>query len=791
MYLASRLLVGLVVFLPTQAPTQNPAGVLVPVGARVKVETAWPVVTAEGTILAWRADTMVLAKKDGGDTVRIGSGRINKLRVIESPPLWRYTAAGDINYYAFPNLPRRRDAPLTDDPYRIELLVASQTALVGIDPGTGTPLWTREDLPDVKGIEIDIVGATGYAVITRGDTMTILDLGTGETRWDTRKLSLLTTRGWLYFPEQDSTILMLGGTAAGPATVMAVDVATGKLRWRQDSLFTVEPKVFGSGGVFYLFGNQPPFADTDTSLVLYISSEGPLRLHAKTGAVLWRGTALRGAKVPTLSDGWASILQRRGTLFVPSGDSLVALRASDGQPVWTPPRRLKSRVLRMESTKSGLLLRGEKWLDLVDPASGRSVWKQAVQLKNATRIVLRGDTTFVVSDNKVLAIGNSDGTARTLATVQFDEGEIPYGFGVWKEGFILYSWHNLTLVDRLGVAKYHKLYLSPKESFGEGLRSGMGGTTMRPTTRWAGGNIFFFTGATDPRGREGFSIVKVEPGDGHEAARIWFDKRAPSYTLQAVSSRAYYQRDARTIEAMPFPDWTALAHAARYGQTTVVEKLLAMGVDASLADEGWTALHFAARAGRGDVARVLLRRGAAVNATTDDGWTPWMLAVRQGHDSVARALREAGAQASDAATGMLNGWHLASQGKITEALAAMTQAAAQDSTLPLWPAAWQAICWNGALAGAGQAATVLPSCDKAVDRTPPGSPRYERVHLSRGIARALTGDLAGAATDLEACVVCLSSDDEDGSDVRKWLDELRDNRNPFTPAVLELLRGAP
>src|SRR6266550_3247435 len=737
MYLALRLMVVLSLVLPTQAAAQRPTGVLLPVGARMKAEAVSSPSTIEGTLLARHADTLIVATQ-GRDTVRLASGQINKLRVVESPTLWQYTSVSDINYYAFPNSPRGTGAPRSDDPYSIELLVATTTALVGIDPGTGTPLWTRQDLPDVKGVELDIVSGSGYGIITRRDTMTIVDIGTGT------------------------------------------------VRWRQDSLFGVEPRLFNSGGVSYLFGNQPPFADSDSTFVLYLSSEGPLRLHKRSGAVLWRGAALRTAKVPATSDGWAFMRSRRGTLFVPSGDSLLALRTSDGQPLWPAPHKFTSRVNRMETTTSGLLVRGEKWLDLLDPATGRSVWPAPIQLKNATGISIRGDTTYVEADKKVLAIRISDGTVRTIATVSFKEGESPWGMGVWTEGLVLYSWHNLMLVDRQGATRYHHVYRSPKESFGEALRNGAGANIMRPTTRWAGSHVFFFTGEPDDAGHEGFSIVKIDPGPGRETARVWFDKRVPSYSLEPASSRAYYQRDDRTIEAMPFPDGDALAHAARYGQSAALERLLAMGIDPNLADAGWTALHYAARAGRGSVVGILIRAGASVNAATDEGWTPWMLAARAGHDSVARALREAGAHARDAVSWMLNGWRLAYQEKIAEALTALKQASAQDSTLPLWPGAWNAVCGNGALAG--QAAAVLTACDKAVQGTPAAAPRFFRVHLSRGIVRALTGDLAGAAADLEACSTCQGSDDED-NDLRVWLDALHDNRNPFTPAVLASLRG--
>src|SRR5256885_4944142 len=47
----------------------------------------------------------------------------------------------------------------------------------------------------------------------------------------------------------------------------------------------------------------------------------------------------------------------------------------------------------------------------------------------------------------------------------------------------------------------------------------------------------------------------------------------------------------------------------------------------------------------------------------------------------------------------VSGWHLAVQGRITEALTAYAAAQAIDSTLALWPAAWQTACWHGGLTG--------------------------------------------------------------------------------------------
>lgn len=573
--------------------------------------------------------------------------------------------------------------------------------------------------------------------------MEILDLRTGDTRWDTRAVSLLEARGWLALPGEDVTLLLLGRTAQSPSTLVAVELATGKVRWRQDALFIVEPKVFGVAGVSYLLGHQSPLADTDSTLVLYLSSEGPLRLDARTGALLWRSGALRGAKVPAVRDGYARIRQRPGMIIVPSEKRLLALGTTDGSPAWDAPRIFKSEVIRMEWTRQGLLIRGSDWIDLIDPLTGKSTWPAPVPLKNSTRIVLRGDTVFVAADKK-------DGAVRTLTTVKFQEGESPSGFSVLTEGIVLTSWHNIMLVDRQGVQRYHRVFPSPKESFGEAMRrAGIRTDTRRPATRWGGDHVYFFTGEPDEEGRQGFSLVEFDPAAGREQGRIWFDERVPDYLVDWTSGTVYYERGSRELVGLTFGDRTALAYAARNGEAVLVGRLLDIGADVNAAGpRGWTALHYAASRGQLEVMRLLLRRGAAVDTKTDEGWTAWMLAA---------------ARARDAAMQLLH---------------------ATDSTLAFFPAAWGTLCWNGSVHG--QAAQVMPACERAVERTPRANIDYASVRFARGLARALTGDLAGAVEDLESNLDA-EAEADDGR-LQEWIDALRAGRNPFTPEVLATLR---
>lgn len=120
------------------------------------------------------------------------------------------------------------------------------------------------------------------------------------------------------------------------------------------------------------------------------------------------------------------------------------------------------------------------------------------------------------------------------------------------------------------------------------------------------------------------------------------------------------------------------------------------------------------------------------------------------------------------------------QGQIEPAISLFNEARVVNPFFQIGANAWNQLCWYGSLRG--YAADVLEACDTAVSLAP------ENLNIldSRGLARALTGDTAGAIDDFKAFVE--QTDDE----VRKfqrqgWIDSLNDGENPFTPDVLRLL----
>ncbi len=98
--------------------------------------------------------------------------------------------------------------------------------------------------------------------------------------------------------------------------------------------------------------------------------------------------------------------------------------------------------------------------------------------------------------------------------------------------------------------------------------------------------------------------------------------------------------------------------------------------------------------------------------------------------------------------------------------------------------AYNLMCRWGSLEG--QAERVLPECERAVELEPDNGSYRD----SRGLARALTGDYAGAIEDFQFYVEWgQNKQPKERLDKRRdWIWELEAGRNPFDEATLEALR---
>ena len=121
------------------------------------------------------------------------------------------------------------------------------------------------------------------------------------------------------------------------------------------------------------------------------------------------------------------------------------------------------------------------------------------------------------------------------------------------------------------------------------------------------------------------------------------------------------------------------------------------------------------------------------------------------------------------------------RGEIKPAIALYTKAEALKVD-PHWlPDNWNILCGGGSTQG--YAADVMVICEKAVA----ASPDHGESRDSRGIARAMTGDFTGAIEDFQA-FIDWSDEDDRRAQRQRWINQLQQGNNPFTPAELQKLR---
>ncbi|MFN7760887.1 MAG: pentapeptide repeat-containing protein [Pseudanabaena sp.] len=136
-----------------------------------------------------------------------------------------------------------------------------------------------------------------------------------------------------------------------------------------------------------------------------------------------------------------------------------------------------------------------------------------------------------------------------------------------------------------------------------------------------------------------------------------------------------------------------------------------------------------------------------------------------------------------AAVLLCNGSDLVVSGDMDGAIAAYSEALQLAPKLKISAFYWNRLGWFGSLHN--RATDFLFACEKAVEL------EKSAAHLNtRGLARALTGNLTGAIEDFEAAINSGQLKGEILEKRKRWLEALKSGINPFTPEELEALRGS-
>ncbi len=505
--------------------------------------------------------------------------------------LWRYTTTEKIEFY--------RVTPLGD------LLVATKDEVVVLDPETGNVRWSRNDilkphggivinLGPFPGAAFDPIPFSPYGVVRTNDGIAMIDLWTGETRWDSTAVPLEKVRGHLAVP-QHNLVLVYGETPESERTVVAVDVATGDVGWRQDTLFRrSSPNLQRINSLRSLSGHQQPLVDSDTTFILNLSKDGPMRIHSRTGELLWRLDL--DENPPLLREGYAPMLYDSGVLFAPYDRKLVAVNVGDGSVIWDRQDNFRSRLAQMELTSHGLVVRGREpreevyagpdeglvtpardfFLDLVDAQTGTSVWRREVRDFTIDMPFVADDDAIVVTTERALvALDYADGSWQRLVEFGFRGGETAMSLARVGTNYVVSANQNFLSVTPSGTIQYHRYLESPGRSLLENIAMLASARLMAgdsvvdvsevlnadlPDGAWARfqnaeqweNYAYTYTKEPDAAGREGFSLVRLDLRNGEDVGRVWLDERRPDYVLDWITGFVFEKKGDKEIVAFRF-----------------------------------------------------------------------------------------------------------------------------------------------------------------------------------------------------------------------------------------------
>jgi tetratricopeptide (TPR) repeat protein len=149
-------------------------------------------------------------------------------------------------------------------------------------------------------------------------------------------------------------------------------------------------------------------------------------------------------------------------------------------------------------------------------------------------------------------------------------------------------------------------------------------------------------------------------------------------------------------------------------------------------------------------------------------------------DPTLRLNPEADARRFAAEALLGKGRQLVRQGKVKEAIAVYAGAERLDPTLQISARSWNTLCWLGSLWR--HAGEVMFACERAVELKPDSWD----IRESRGVARAMIGDIKGAIEDFQEYIKIVK-DAVKKSQRQRWVDALRAGEDPFTDEEIKPL----
>lgn len=327
------------------------------------------------------------------------------------------------------------------------LVVGTAEALKGVDPANGAVLWSLKELGGAPVANYAEVERSPYITVVpagRPEALFIVEPFTGQVVFNSEAtgLSNIASKYFLYANE---AIILVGQKADKQASMVCVDMASGKVRWTKDdafsrltacnsagpdamlicTLFFVYKLDAASGEELWKRGPDPA-QDKMAGLSSMLDKGGAnLALPGVYGVFVttphapelcFMGMQTEHRKETTDSQG-------KKTVTVTYKTFVNAFRIADGAYAWSAPLQMQQKLGAIVPLKQGLLVGAgdNRSVDMLDYASGAGRWG-----KNGKGINVKGILAGAVEmdDHVLLTSGGEDGVV-TMVDASGNE--------VWKK----------------------------------------------------------------------------------------------------------------------------------------------------------------------------------------------------------------------------------------------------------------------------------------------------------------------------------------------------------------------
>ncbi|WP_417876645.1 PQQ-binding-like beta-propeller repeat protein [Winogradskyella sediminis] len=140
----------------------------------------------------------------------------------------------------------------------------------------------------------------------------------------------------------------------------------------------------------------------------------------------------------------------------------------DGKPLFKKPLKTGENILIMAHSPQGLIYITSEDANIVNLATGESVWKKPLKYKNSASVASTFDTEndryLIAAANKIYAIDANSGDVSELTQIKFEEKEAANTIDIRDDNIFLAASQNMMLLGKEGKEIYHSYHKAPGKS---------------------------------------------------------------------------------------------------------------------------------------------------------------------------------------------------------------------------------------------------------------------------------------------------------------------------------------